>query len=293
MSGRAPGIALAALLFAGSLAAQPAQPAQPAMSPISSAAREGGVASTVVPTPLKNVGYDQRLGAQVPLDLSFRDEAGRAVRLGELFDPHDHRPVVFALAYYGCPMLCSVVLSDLAASLKVLSFDAGRQFDVLVVSFDPRDTPPLAAAKKREMVARYGHPGAAAGIHYLTGSEESIAALTKAVGFRYYFDRETRQFAHAAGVLVLTPGGRVARYLYGIEYPARDLRLALVEASGDRIGSPVDQLLLYCFHYNPVIGRYSAVTLNLVRLGGAATVLGLFVMVVTLKRRESRGPGRA
>ncbi len=267
--------ALALLAAAAPAAAQPEFP-----SPVGGAAAKP---AAELPTPLKSVGYDQKLGSSLPPDLPFRDEEGRPVRLGGYFGK---RPVVFVLAYFSCPMLCSVVMSDMAAALKVLPFAAGADYDVVVASFDPHDTPGLAKAKKQEMVARSGHPGTAAGWHFLTGSQSSIDALTRAVGFRYYWDAETRNYAHTAALLVLTPQGRIARYFYGIEYPPRDLRLALVEASGEKIGSPVDQLLLYCFHYDPVIGKYSAATLNLVRLGGALTVCGLALMVVLLKRRE-------
>lgn len=269
--------ALGLALTAGPLAAQPEFP-----SPVA-----GGAAAqkaTELPTPLRNVGYDQRLGAQVPLDLPFVDDAGRPVHLRDYFG--HGRPVVFALAYFRCPMLCTVVMSDMAAALKVLSLEAGRDYDVVVASFDPRDTPGLALAKKREMVERSGHPGTAGGWHFLTGKQSSIDALARAVGFRYYWDAETKSFAHAAGIVVLTPQGRVSRYFYGLEYPPRDLRLALVESSGERIGSPVDKLLLYCFHYDPVIGKYSATALHILRLGAALTVAGLALMVVLLKRRE-------
>jgi protein SCO1/2 len=198
-------------------------------------------------------------------------------------------------------MLCTVVLDDLAASLKVVPFTPGKEYDVVVFSFDPQDTPALAAAKKAEVVARYGEGKsrreAAAAWHFLTappaGSEKTIAAITRSVGFRYYWDADTKQFAHAAGIVLLTPKGRISRYIYGVEFPARDVRLGLVEASGEQIGSVVDQVLLFCFHYNPVIGKYSAVTLNIVRLGGAVTVIGLLLMVVLLRRRESDSLGRA
>jgi protein SCO1/2 len=280
--------ALAALALAGGMAAA-ARPV--AAQEFPSPAGGGGVAGKAaeLPTPLKNVGYDQKLGAQVPLGLPFVDDAGRPVRLGDYLG---RRPVVFALAYFRCPMLCTVVMSDMAAALKVLSLDAGRDYDIVVVSFDPHDTPGLARAKKQEMVERAGHPGTAAGWHFLTGGQREIDALTRAVGFRYYWDGETRTFAHAAGLLVLTPSGRVARYFYGIEYPPRDLRLALVESSGERIGTPVDRLLLYCFHYDPVVGKYSATAVNILRLGGALTVFGLALMVVLLKRREQPATGR-
>jgi protein SCO1 len=245
-------------------------------------------ADSKLPTPLQDVGYDQRLGAQVPLDLAFLDEAGRPVRLSQLVR---ERPVVLLLAYYSCPMLCTLVLDGAAASLRVLPFMAGRDFDVVVVSFDPRDTARLAAAKKREVVERYAKPAGAGGWHFLTGSAPSIAALTRAVGFRYYLDERTGQYAHAAGLVLLTPRGRISRYFYGVEFPPRDLRLGLVEASGEKIGSLVDQVLLFCYHYDPVIGRYSAMTLNLVRAGGAATVLGLALAIVLMRRRERAAAG--
>ncbi len=269
--------ALAAL----ALAAVPlvAQPEFPSPAAGGAAARK----ASELPTPLKNVGYDQRLGAQVPLDLPFVDDAGRPVHLRDYFG---RRPVVLALAYFHCPMLCTVVMSDMAAAMKVLSLEAGRDFDVVVASFDPTDTPGLARAKKQEMVERSGHPGTEAGWHFLTGKQGAINALTRAVGFRYYWDAETKSFAHAAGIVVLTPEGRVSRYFYGLEYPPRDLRLALVESSGEKIGSPVDKLLLYCFHYDPVIGKYSATALHILRLGAALTVAGLALMVVLLRRRE-------
>jgi protein SCO1/2 len=285
---------VSALLLAAAAVPAAAQPEFP-----SPAGGGAAVKTTALPTPLKSVGFDQRLGARVPLDLPFVDDAGRPVRLGDYFGK---RPVVFALAYFSCPMLCNLVMSDMAAALKVLAFDAGRDYDVVVVSFDPHDTPGLAKAKKQEMVERSGHPGTAAGWHFLTGREASIAALTQAVGFRYYWDAETRNYAHTAAILVMTPKGRVARYFYGLEYPPRDLRLALVESSGETLGSPMDQIILYCFHYDPVIGKYSATTMNIVRLGGVLTVAGLALLVVLLRRREQPGqpeqpghpePGRA
>jgi len=270
----------------GLLLAIPAlgQPAMP--SPV----HETTPPARQVPTPLKNVGYDQKLGQSLPLSAPVRDEAGRTVRLGDFFGS---KPVVFALAYFRCPMLCNVVLDDLAATLKVVPFTAGKDYDVVVVSFDPTDSAALAAAKKNEIVARYGKRETAPAWHFLTAGPDSIAAITRAVGFRYYWDKETRQFAHAAGIVLLTPQGRISRYFYGVEFPARDVRLGLVEASGERIGSAVDQVLLFCFHYNPVIGRYSAVIMNIVRLGGAVTLLGLLLLVVLLRLRESQALGRA
>ena len=281
-----------AILALVALAARPAK-AQPAMpSPAGGAAP--ATPAKVVPTPLKNVGYDQHLGESLPMDALVRDETGREAPLRSFFGP---RPVVFALAYFQCSMLCNVVLDDMAASLKVVPFTPGQDYDVIVVSFDPRDTPALAAAKKREIVKNYlgkaGKPETAAAWHFLTAGPDSIAAITRAAGFRYYWDQDTRQFAHAAGLLLLTPNGKISRYFYGVGFPAKDIRLGLVEASGERIGSVVDQVLLYCFHYNPVIGKYSAVAMNIVRLGGAITVIGLLLLVVLLRLRESHTLGSA
>lgn len=246
------------------------------------------VPGNTMPGPLKEVRYDQRLGGQVPLDLAFRDEAGRPVELGDYLG---RRPAVLVLAYYHCPMLCDLVLQGVEMSLKPLSLAPDRDFDVIVASIDAKETPAQAAAKKRQVLARYGRPGTAAGWHFLTGPQPSIDRLARAVGFRYVYDRERDQFAHAAGIVILTPGGRISRYLFGVEYPARDVRLALIESAGGRIGGLVDQILLYCFHYDPVIGRYSAVTLNILRLAAVATVAGLVLLVVLLRRRETAQAG--
>ncbi len=234
---------------------------------------------------LQRVGIDQKLNAQVPLDLVFRDESGRAVTLREYFG---ERPVLLSLVYYECPMLCTLILNGLLRSLRALSFTAGKEFVVLTVSFDPREGPQLAAAKKRAYVRSYGRPEAERGWHFLTGDEDAIRRLTEAVGFRYAFDAETGQFAHASGIMVLTPQGRVARYFYGIEYAPRDLRLGLVEAAQGKIGSPVDQLLLYCYHYDPKTGRYSMLIMNVLRLAGAATVLAVGGFMLVMFRRERR-----
>jgi len=251
-------------------------------------AREGwaqGVPSSQPAPILQRVGIDQKLNAQVPLDLVFRDESGRAVALREYFG---ERPVILSLVYYECPMLCTLILNGLLRSLRALSFTAGREFIVLTVSFDPREGPELAAAKKRAYVRSYGRSEAERGWHFLTGEETAIRRLTEAVGFRYAFDAETGQFAHASGIMVLTPQGRVARYFYGIEYAPRDLRLGLVEAAQGKIGSPVDQLLLYCYHYDPKTGRYSMLIMNVLRLAGAATVLALGGFMLAMFRRERR-----
>jgi protein SCO1/2 len=237
------------------------------------------------PPILRNVAIEQHLDRPLPLDLPFRDEAGRSVRLADYFGK---RPVVLVLAYYNCPMLCTQVLNGLLSASRVLSFDAGREFEIVTVSFDPRDTPEAARAKKEPYVARYGRPGAAAGWRFLTGEARSIAGLTEAVGFRYARDEAIGQFAHASAIYVATPDGRLSRYFFGIEYAPRDLRLALVEASRGKIGTPVDQLLLYCYHYDPAAGRYGAVVMNMVRVGGVAAVLVLTVFLLLMWRRDRR-----
>jgi protein SCO1/2 len=239
---------------------------------------------------LADVGIDQRLDEQVPLDLVFRDENGARVELGRFFG---RRPVVLALVYYECPMLCTLVLNGLLSSLRTLSFDAGKEFEIVTVSFDPAETPALAAAKKENVLAKYRRAGAETGWHFLTGDGESIERLARAVGFRYRYDAASGEFAHAAAIMVLTPTGKIARYFYGVEYPPRDLRLGLIEAADERIGSAVDQVLLYCYRYDPSTGRYSAAVMNLVRAGGLATVLGLGAFMFAMRRRDSRAGGGA
>ena len=241
--------------------------------------------SNKLPELLTDIGLDQRLDAQVPPDLRFRDEAGREVRLGDYFGT---KPVILTLVYYECPMLCTQVLNGLTSALGVLSFSIGQEFDVVTVSFDPKETPELASAKKAAYVNRYKREGAAQGWHFLTGDERSIAALTKAVGFRYAYNASIDQYAHVSGIMVLTPEGRLSRYFYGIEYGPRDVRLALIEAADRRIGTPADQLLLYCFHYDPKSARYSFAIMRLVRTLGVATVLAMVGGIVILRRRERR-----
>jgi protein SCO1 len=238
-----------------------------------------------LPAPLRQVGIDQRVNNQVPLDLVFTDENGQKVRLGQYFG---QKPVILSLVYYDCPMLCTQVLNGLTGSLKALKFDVGRDFEVVTVSFDPREKPELARQKKDGYMARYGREGASAGWHFLTGDEASITALTEAVGFHFAWDEETKQFAHASGIMILTPEGRVSRYFYGIEYAPRDMQLGLVEASNNKIGSPVDQILLYCFHYDPQTGKYGFVIMNAIRILGFATFFGLALLIFILKRREAR-----
>ncbi|MGH9509631.1 MAG: SCO family protein [Terriglobales bacterium] len=235
------------------------------------------------PPLLREVGIDQKLNTQVPLDLSFRDDEGRSVRLGDYFGK---KPVVMALVYYDCPMLCTQVLNGLASALQVLKFDAGREFNLVLVSIDPKETPQLAAAKKKNYLERYQRSGAAEGWHFLTGEQPAIERLAQAVGFRYAYDPKTGQYAHAAAIMVLTPEGRIAQYYYGIEYPPRDLRLGLVEASKERIGSVADRVLLYCYHYDPAKGRYGAVAMNVLRLAGVATILVLGTFIFVSLRRD-------
>ena len=240
--------------------------------------------------PVKDIGFDQKIGAAVPLDLTFRDEAGKTVPLRDYFGK---KPVVLSLVYFDCPMLCGMTTDGLVRSLRALRMSVGTEFDVLSVSFDPRETPELASAKKGPVMRQYGRKGGAEGWHFLTGDKASVDALTSAVGFRYVWDAEQKQYAHATGVLVLTPQGRIARYFFGIEYPAKDLRLGLVEASEERLGTVVDQLLLLCYHSDPKVGRYTATVRNIVRAGGVLTVAALAGLVLTLLRRERRGTGAA
>jgi protein SCO1/2 len=241
--------------------------------------------SSVRPAALQNVGIDQNLNGRLPLDLHFRDESGREVRLGEFFGA---RPIIITPVYYGCPMLCTQILNGLVSGLKPVSFNAGDQFEVVAVSFDPSETAELAAKKKDAYVKRYGRDGSEKGFHFLTGDEPSIKALTHALGFRYTYDPRTKQFAHASGIMVATPEGRISRYLYGVDYAPRDLRLALVEAAERKIGSPIDGLLLFCYHYDPATGKYGAIAMNFLRLAAAATVLGIAAFLTILFRRDLR-----
>lgn len=252
-------------------------------SPLYGPRPEIGSTDNGLPKALQDVGIDQRLNEQVPLDTVFRDETGREVRLGEYFN--HGRPVIITLVYYQCPMLCDQVLNALTGSLKSLSFDVGREYEVLTVSFDPREKPELAAEKKEDYMARYGRAGAGAGWHFLTGEQQSIDVLAKAVGFRYTYDEKTKQFAHASGIMLATPEGKLARYFYGIEYSPKDLRLGIVEASTGKVGTPVDALMLYCFHYDPASGKYGLAIMNIVRLAGMLTVIGIFVLLFVLRRR--------
>ena len=231
------------------------------------------------PPHLENVGIEQHLDAQVPPDLIFRDDTGKPVKLGDYFG---HKPLILNLVYYNCTMLCGEALAGLSGAMRLVKFDVGNEFDVVTVSFDPRETPEMAAAKKKDYVARYGRANAAAGWHFLTGQPDSINALTKAVGFQYQYDARSNQYAHATAIMVLTPQGRISRYFYGVDFPPKDLRMGLVEASQGKIGNAVDAVLLYCYHYNPETGKYGAMVANILRLAAAATILimGIFLFIL-------------
>jgi protein SCO1/2 len=235
------------------------------------------------PPRLENVGIEQHLDAQVPPDLTFRDDTGRTVKLGDYFG---HKPLILNLVYYNCTMLCGEALAGLASAMRLVKFNVGDQFDVVTVSFDPRETPEMAAAKKIDYVKRYGRANAAAGWHFLTGEPDSINALTKAVGFQYQYDARTNQYAHATAIMVLTPQGRISRYFYGVDFPPKDLRMGLVEASQGKIGNVVDAVLLYCYHYDPETGKYGAMVANILRLAAAATILMLGGLIFTLWRLD-------
>ncbi|HVX16365.1 MAG TPA: SCO family protein [Pirellulales bacterium] len=234
------------------------------------------------------VGIDQRLGEQLPLDLELRDEQGQTVKLKKFFQK---KPVVLLLVYYRCPMLCTQVLNGFLKSSQAVKYTIGHDYEVVTVSFDPRETAEFAAEKKAAYVRAYRREGAERGWHFLTGSEESIRRLTEAVGFRYRYDPKSDQFAHASGLIVATPQGKLSRYLYGIEYEPTPLRLALVESGESRIGSPVDQVLLLCFHYDPLTGKYGVVIANVIRLAGSLTVVllgGFLFSMYRLERRRSK-----
>jgi protein SCO1/2 len=239
--------------------------------------------ATRMPDLLVAIGLDQRLGQKIPLDLPFLDEQGRTVRLGDYFG---RRPVILTLVYYECPMLCTQVLNGLATAIRPIQFDVGREFDIVTISFNPRDTPDLARAKKASYIADYNRPGAGAGWHFLTGQASSIDALTSAVGFRYTYDPGSSQYAHASGIMVLTPDGTLSKYFYGIEYWPRDVRFALMEASERKIGTVIDQLLLPCFHYDPKSARYSVAVMRLVRSAGVVTLVAAVAGIVVLRRRD-------
>ncbi len=283
---RVAAVVISALLFSFSAFAQPGQPAPMQPSPN----LQDSNLRPALPGALEGVGIDQKLDSQVPLNLTFRDEAGRDVPLSSFF--RTGKPVILALVYYRCPMLCTQILNGLESSLKAVSFSPGQDFEVLSVSFDPKDTPELAASKKQMYLKRYGRQNTANGWHFLTGDEANIRALTDAAGFHFKYDPKTDQFAHASGIMILTPDGRLSRYFYGVEYAPRDVRLGLVEASQNKIGTPVDQMLLFCYHYDPATGKYGAIAMNMVRFAGGAFVLicGTFLLIAFRRDGKSGKP---
>src|SRR5687768_14305609 len=255
-------------------------------SPLYGARPSSGSPSTGLPTALRDVRIEQKLNQQLPLDLVFRDENGQEVKLGNYFG---QKPVVLALVYYDCPMLCTQIINGMVTSFRVLPFQIGKEFDVVTISFDPRETSALAASKKKVYIDYLPdklQAGANSGWHFLTGDPASIEKLTDAVGFRYHYDEATKQFAHASAIMVATPQGRLSRYFYGIDYAPRDLRLGLIESSANKIGTPMDQLLLYCYHYDPATGKYGGAVIRVMRVAGVITVLGILAMMLLLKARN-------
>jgi protein SCO1/2 len=247
--------------------------------------------SNELPEQLQRVGIEQRLGESLPLDAKFKNEDGKEIALGELFK--SGRPAVLALVYYECPMLCNQVLNGLSGSMKGMSLDPGKDYDVVAISFDARenDKPGLAANKRQSYVERFDRNGTEGGWHFLTGQQASIDAVTKAAGFKYEWDEKSNQFAHASAVMVVTPDGRLSHYFYGIDYAPKDLKLGLVEAADKKIGSVTDKLLLYCYHYDPATGKYGFAVINAMRIGGILTVLGMGAMSFVFWRRNKKVPG--
>lgn len=246
----------------------------------------GGIVASNVPPQFKDVTFRQRLNERLPLETELRDETGRTVTLGEYFG---ERPVVLAFVYYQCPLLCTQVMNGISSALKVLPFTPGEDFEVVLISFDPRDTPEAATAKKRAHLLHWSRLDTAAGWHFLTGDEANIRKITSAAGFTYTWDEPTQQFAHVSGILTLTPDGRLSRYFYGVEYSPKELRLALVESGSGKIGNVVDELLLYCFHYDPESGRYGVIVMNVLRLGGVLTLALMAGFILLTRRREAGG----
>jgi protein SCO1/2 len=254
-------------------------------------AQQMGIPAATVPMMVQGVGIDQNLNAQVPLELMFKDETGQSVRLGQYFR---EKPVVLALVYYECPGLCDLILNGLSHAMQEISLNVGTDYDVVTVSFNPKETWQLAQAKKANYLEKYNRPGAKQGWHFLTGDQASIKTLADTVGFHYKYDPINNQFAHASAIMILTPEGKIARYFYGIEYKPRDFRLGLVEASANKIGSPADQVLLFCYHYDPTTGKYGMAITQVTRVLGTATVLllGGFVFITLRRERRSQSGAR-
>lgn len=278
-------IRLLAIILASACTASIAQ-AQRGQAPVAS--------DNVLPAALKDVGIDQKLDAQIPFDLVFNDEDGNPVRLGDLMQG---RPAVLALVYYNCPMLCTIVLNDMLRSFSAVPLLIGKDYDVITISFDPTDTPALAAEKKKSYVRNYAKGDRAAaetsarnGWRFLTGSEESIRRITSAVGFRYKYDAKSKQYFHPSGITILTPGGRIARYFFGIDYEPTDLRLALLEASNNKIGKLTDRVLLYCFQYDALSGKYTLAVMRAIRVAGVVTVIGIVGGITWMLRKDRNRP---
>jgi len=248
-----------------------------------------GPSAATMPPALLNVGFEPPLNGPMPLNLPFRDETGRSVQLRDYFG---QKPVVLAFVYYSCPMLCEQVQQGVVGVLRMLTFNPGRDYQVVFVSFDPSDTPEMAAEKKQKVLVHFRRPETDSGWHFLTGSKESIETATKAANFRYTFDAKSKLFAHASGVMLLTPDGRISRYFYGVEYPGRDMRLGLVDASAGKIGTPIDHVLLFCYHYDPTAATYSASILRIIRLGGVLTILCIVGGILISRRREALAAAR-
>jgi protein SCO1/2 len=285
---RAFGFGLWVLGFGSAANAQPGYP-----SGYTGDAKKPGMVSTETPPQLRDVTFRQRLNEKLPLDAPFTDEHGQAVTLGQYFA--SGKPVILAFVYYECPMLCTQVMNGLSSALKVMPFTAGQDFEVVLISFDARDTPAAAAEKERAHLEYWSRQADAPSWHLLTGDEITIRRVTSAAGFTYQWDERSGQFAHVSGVLVVTPEGRLSRYFYGVEYSPKELRLALVESGEGKIGSAIDELLLYCFHYDPESGRYGLLVMNLVRLGGVLTILFIGGFIFMMRRRDAHAPieGRA
>jgi protein SCO1/2 len=241
--------------------------------------------NTATSEKFREVRIEQRLGHALPLDTVFTDETGRPVRMSDYFG---QRPVLLMFAYYECPMLCNVAFHGLLETMRSLEFTPGKEFEVVIVGFDPREKPRLAAAKRLNFLRKYQRPGAERGIHYLTGEAEPIRRMTEAAGFQYFYDEKSGQYAHASGIMIATAEGKLARYFYGIDYPPKDVRLGLVEASKGEIGTPVDQILLLCFHYDPLTGKYGLAIITILRVAGVATVAAMVGFIAISLRRERR-----
>jgi protein SCO1/2 len=281
-------LSLSVLLIPAIVSAQKAEHYNsPLYSPKTYDPNQAGTSNGMPPI-LQKVGIEQKLNGQLPIDAQFKDENGNIIKLGDYFN--NGKPVILALVYYECPMLCNEVLNGLTGSLKGISFNAGKDFDVIAISFDARENekPDLAKNKKASYLARYGREGAENGWHFLTGTQPEIDKVTQAVGFNYMFDESTNQFAHAGGIMVLTPEGKLSRYFYGIDYAPKDLKFGIMDSANNKIGNPAEQLYLYCFHYDPASGKYGFAILKVLRLMGVATVLGLIGMFLVFWRYNRR-----